>query len=535
MNVRRFLRDARAAATALAAAAVTVMTMGGAALVSDHVWLVDQRDALKSATDAATIAATEEMTEQVNRNPGIDDASLEAALLTVAERYILLNLGYLPPERFQRVEDSLQIAIAFDRILNTVDVAAAAEIGETLFAGTLPMFGESNEPQMVRVEAAVENVPNPVEVALALDISGSMHSCLDGRSCKTRNKENSRLSIVKRAGEKLVDILDPRADKQVAIAVVPWHTEVRLDPDARAKWELESWAKYPLSRHYGAIFQCSGRETDCTPPDATQALPALAPEPWEGCLDEHRVETIGRVAKLPALANLFDPPSARAFAQGFYISSYMFAYECLSGPLPGDFGYQLCFDTRHHPGKQSVKTPQYRCRADVPSVLPLTSARPKIEQAISALEAVGDRTYSALGVLWAQRMLSHSWKSAWGDAVHPVDPTVDENTRKAIVLLTDGQDTHCGIGNTSCDGSAVGISRADACAAAKAAGSEVFVIAAMDPGLVSSSFEDDLRECSSEPSDSPGTHIFVNIATPDALVAAFADIAKQLLVVRRTR
>ena len=103
------------------------------------------------------------------------------------------------------------------------------------------------------------------------------------------------------------------------------------------------------------------------------------------------------------------------------------------------------------------------------------------------------------------------------------------------MLLTDGEDTFCAMGNTSCTGSPLGISRIAACAAAKAAGSEVFVIAAMDPGLVSTSFEYDLRACSSEPSDSPGTHVFVNIATPDALVAAFADIAKQLLVVRRTR
>ena len=126
-------------------------------------------------------------------------------------------------------------------------------------------------------------------------------------------------------------------------------------------------------------------------------------------------------------------------------------------------------------------------------------------------------------------------KDVWGDHVHPVDPAVDENTRKAIVLLTDGEHTHCGIGNTSCTGSAVGFSPTDACPAAKAAGSEVFVITAMDPGLVSTSFEDDLRACSSEPSDSPGTHIFISIATPDALVAAFADIARQSLVVRRTR
>ena len=56
--MRRFVSDARAGATAIAAVAVTVMTVGGAALIGDHAWLLDQRDVLKAAADAAGIAAT---------------------------------------------------------------------------------------------------------------------------------------------------------------------------------------------------------------------------------------------------------------------------------------------------------------------------------------------------------------------------------------------------------------------------------------------------------------------------------------------
>ena len=57
MKIGDFLRDTRAGATALAAAAVTVMTVGAAALISNYVWLVDQRDVLKSASDAGAVAA----------------------------------------------------------------------------------------------------------------------------------------------------------------------------------------------------------------------------------------------------------------------------------------------------------------------------------------------------------------------------------------------------------------------------------------------------------------------------------------------
>ena len=58
----------------------------------------------------------------------------------------------------------------------------------------------------------------------------------------------------------------------------------------------------------------------------------------------------------------------------------------------------------------------------MPSLLPLTSDRAAIEAAIDALDAVGQRTYSSLGILWGQRLLMHDWKGVWGHDLHPVDP-----------------------------------------------------------------------------------------------------------------
>ena len=77
MTIRCFLRDTRGGATALAAAAVTVMTVGAGALITDHLWLVDQRDTLKTATDAAAVAATLEMNHLMDTQPGISDTALE--------------------------------------------------------------------------------------------------------------------------------------------------------------------------------------------------------------------------------------------------------------------------------------------------------------------------------------------------------------------------------------------------------------------------------------------------------------------------
>ena len=103
--------------------------------------------------------------------------------------------------------------------------------------------------------------------------------------------------------------------------------------------------------------------------------------------------------------------------------------------------------------------------------------------------------------------------------------------RKAIVLLTDGEDTHCGPDNANCANSTIGVSRDEACSLAKAQGIEVFVIAAMPD--VSSAMAEQLRDCSSESEDSDGQYAFLNTASAESLEAAFADIATQLRSVRR--
>ena len=141
-------------------------------------------------------------------------------------------------------------------------------------------------------------------------------------------------------------------------------------------------------------------------------------------------------------------------------------------------------------------------------------------------------------------MLEPAWRDVWGGAVHPADPATSgfTNLRKAIVLLTDGEDTYCGIDHKpECADSPVAVSRTEACTAAKARGTEIFVIAAMPPTSVSSELARTLRRCSSE-SDSEypaGTrrpdvnYVFINNATPENLEAAFGNIARQLRTLRR--
>ena len=534
-RVRAFIEDTRAGATAIASAAVTVMTVGGAALIVDHVWLYDQRDVLKTAAEAGAIAATLDIDRQLAKDPGISDADLKTALKRVARRYVLANLAHLAPERFEEAKQSLKVKITdLDRTQRTVGVTAKADLGGTLFSRNLPLLGNYTGPEKVAASAGVESESTPVEVVLAIDVSGSMaHGLGSGGS-------GSRMDIVKRAAKSLVNILEPNTRNRVAVGIVPWHLTVRLDDATARRWTNKRWAVYPKKRTYPVPYYCGSNA--CAADPVVDALPATAPRPWLGCFDGHRIEA--GIAKVPEAtpAALFALPSAAPFAQSYFQPEYGVSYRCPTSALPS-LAHHLCYE--HRPDRHQ----QRRCSSDAPSLLPLRTDAAVIERTVDALSHYpGGLTYSTLGVLWAQRMLEPAWKPVWGGAIHPADPATPGHAglRKAIVLLTDGQDSYCEPSNGSspnedCSDSPLAVSRTEACAAAKKQGTEIFVVAAMPPEWVSKVMGQTLRACSSESDRDypqgtrrPGaTYVFLSNASAADLEAAFADIANQLRTLRK--
>ena len=580
----RFLRDPRAGAAGIAAAAVTVMTVGGAALIGDHLWLYDQRDVLKDACSAASIAATVELERQLTNDPTISDDDLKAALKPIAERYVKVNFGHLPEKRRKHAEDSLEITeILPNRGQRVVNVKCEADLGGTLFAAQLPLLGNYEGPDKVFAQAGVEAESTSVKVVLAIDTSGSMTLNLDGgdthsgasgpaagRDCPSNSNavECSRMEIVKRAASNLVGILKPGAKTRVEIGIVPWHTQVRLDTATADTWERKQWARYPTRRRYEVPYlNCDrGDSKTCTnlPAASEEALPATAPEAWMGCLNESRLGALGSTAALPTLDELFTPPSQNPFAQSYFPEGYGYSYQCKNPDDPGfpaDLSYQICYVAEPDPDAtpsqvywsgtptaealdkrlfqsrvywlRSPHAPQgYFCPPDTSPILPLRTDAQEITTAINAISSVVRLTYSALGVLWGQRLLQPSWQEAWGAGADPAAPAGDA-VRKVIVLLTDGEDTYCGTDKHGCDDSPIGVSRAEACTAAKEQGTEIFVVAAMKPEHIDDEFGDALRECSSEGDRPGGKYVFLNNNNPADLEAAFRDIAGQLRKLRR--
>ena len=283
----------------------------------------------------------------------------------------------------------------------------------------------------------------------------------------------------------------------------------------------------------------------CTPDAVTAELPETAPEEWKRCLDGHRMGGSGTSAAAPGVTDLFTKPSANPFSQAYYPAFYGVQYECSPWDLedwPSDYYDHRCYDPYDPYDPYDAKDarnkdlrPQYGCDDDDPTILPLSTDHTAVIGAIDGLSAVGFKTFSALGVLWGQRMLLSSWRSVWGGDVHPVDPTSDagKGVRKVIVLLTDSRDSVCNGDVSHCDEDLLGISRADAYTQAKKAGIEIFVVAAMPPSQVSSDLAAALTNCSSHSATSDITYTFLNNATTANLQTAFESIANQLRVVRR--
>lgn len=527
--VRRFLRETRAGATGIAAAAVTMMSVLGTALIVDHVWLVNQRDLLKSAADAAVVAATLEL----QGLPGtMSDDDVDTRLQAVAERYVRFNLTEnLAESAREKMTGTLAVSVDVDRTGGTVGVSAQADLGGTLLSRELLDYDGPEDG--TRVDSGAAGSIGATEIVLAIDTTGSMNGDLEGRA----GRKPSRLDIVKQAATTLVDILAAYEDSQIVIGIVPWDYRIRIDTPHRERWENRRWAVYPTERIYPHPTRGPpGRnrylpERQSLPPQ--NRLPAACRQ-WKGCLDL-RLED-GRPTFSSAL------PSADPFTMSFYSEQtsrpeeQYASYTCQDYGLGDAVGGEMpmCYDTDRVPDGADICTyfgtvgggplqwpPQAYCRT--PGMMPLNSDLTAVRAAIRALTAEGPSTWSSSGIAWGMRLLDPQWRGVWSDPRHPVDYSAD--VRKVLVLLTDGEDNHLSDPDRA---------RQRGCSMAKERGVVIFTIAAMHPDRIGSDLAGGLTNCSSQNDDPTGNYVFVNNATPQALRDAFSDIARQLIRLKRT-
>ena len=437
ISIRRFLHDTRAGATAITAAAITVMTLGGAALITDHLWLVGQRDTLKSATDSAAVATTIAMRRLLESDHTLSNDALKTRLEPVARRYIELNLTHLRAERLARAKETLTIELAIDRAASRVKVVAKADLGGTLFARVMPLLGGYTGPDTMQADTTVECAANAIEVVLALDVTASMHASIDS--------SNRRLDAVIKAAKALVEELRSGCDESaVAMGIVPWDKTVRV-PNA-ATWRQKTWVKMGPNRTGSIPTDWAGcvedRAHDANPLDATALESATSMS-----LD------------LPVTATnsfpVFIYPDTTGFSVTPMENSIKAAFPNLADDIKDDLKTELEAlrdnDYAQQQGRQGRGGGNYGCTST--KMLPLTTTLTTVDTALDGIktsEVMGGGTMAHLGVTWGRRMLAHTWREVWGDAdsVHPINPA-DRDVTKALILLTDGgnalEDDHSGL------------------------------------------------------------------------------------------
>ena len=532
--ILKYLRETRAG-VGISSVLLTLMSFTGVAFVTDHVWLVYQRDLLKNAANSAVIAATLRLQEFP---ASMSDDEVNSQLQGLAERYLRSNLaGNLPEKSRTRMRETLGVDLNVDRELGTVAVTARADVGGALLLkGIWDLAGAG-----ITVKSGAEGaIGAATELVLAIDVTGSMSANLDGDNVGATDP-NSRISIVKKAAEDLVDILAAHENSTIAVGLVPWNYRVRLNRATRTQWEADGWAAYPAERTYPHPTRGPPGSDKYLP--ETQSLPMRARLPsacraWAGCPDMRVVDAALRPSFSTAL------PSTEPFLMNFFTDQTTYpehqyaSYACQDytrGESRGRGGEEpLCYDLDSAPpgrnlcGSGDIQpdgpwqvSPQDGCGGS--EVMPLNPDLDAVRTAVRSLRSGGSATYSSAGIAWAIRLLASSWRDVWGHSLHPMDHNTD--VQKFIVLLTDGEDNHFSDAHAH---------RQQGCTAAKDEGIIIFTIAAMHPRHVGDRLARELRECSSQDEEPDGTYFFVNNGDPDALRKAFSNIGRQMVRIRRT-
>ena len=397
---------------------MTLMSLGGFALTSDHTHLVYQRDTLKAATDAASLAATRHWQQALGHLT--DDDDIKTALLPMAERYILANI---PQNRREKADLRVQMTLHHS-VPVRVDVDATADLsGGLLFTGWML---DDDTTKITKVETRTERSGNTIELVLAMDITTSMAATYIKGADKS-DPDNIRMNIAKTATFAMLNALkgdDNNAGGHVVVGLVPFTTTVNIG---------------------------SGRMTWMTSTDAPHKVFPTRFGPWRGCI-EHRLMSGTTVTASDVDVSLA-LPSVSSFTRWFAPNTlnYRPATRQSHRQRYQPYDKETFPDGKTWKGRNDwvpagetpavdSEGPHFGCPST--AIMPLTADIGSVITAVQDLKPWrgSGGTMNHLGIVWGRRLLAPEWRTAWGGTRFPVNRGNAEN-KKVIVLLTDGLNT----------------------------------------------------------------------------------------------
>ncbi len=528
-----FFGDTRAGAVGISSVFIALMCFTGTAFVSDHVVLLHHRNVLQAAAASASLAATQHLAKL---DAGLTEEEIAEQLKPLARRYILANLSEGAREL---AADTLELTLTPDREAGVIGVEASADLGGAIVGRHI--WGRLIEK--TNAASGAERIVAPVDLVLAIDVTGSMNSSIHTGAGILFPEEDRRINVVRNAAQVLVAAL---YDQEVgdtghmSVGLVPFNTTVNVGA-ARQDWVSD------LGQGHKAIPPGFG--------------------PWRGCI-EHREQEDDLDLSLVT-------PGEAPFTTWFSPSTLEFR-PAERAALAAETGAEVRGEndwSADNPHEDYSSSPHYGCPRD--EIVPLTTDRETVEQAIANLQPwSGGGTMTHLGAVWGRRLLAPEWRNAWG---LPEDDRTELGKQKVLVLLSDGindaydsQRTYPGnyrrgnvsrteytsqytgygragsgsleegyragtrltdLGNDSEDRDILNAIFLESCEFAKADGITVFTVSAVPNGHPR---EQELRErlvaCATSEE-----HAFVENSDPERMQTAFQEIGRMVQGIRRTR
>lgn len=391
-----------AAAMMFTVAALPLVLAAGAAVDYGNAMAVQAR--LQVATDAAALAA--------GREANLPPADLER----IANDYFKSN--FAAPANAE--QPSLTLGVGEDGRLN---INSQVKVKNYLIA--VAGFAKTT----VTASSQVSKDGSGLEVALVFDNTGSMGN-------------QNRLPTLKVAARDFVNILfGPRETaKTLKIAVVPFSQFVNVGANNAS----ESWIDKSGLNAYSKVNFASGSWHNW------QAWDKISNRSWTGCV-ESRAGALSVSDTAPDTNNgatLFPPafapdePGTSVSTAEFSVggSTYRYKNSYLADSQTSSFDQRQRHEGKYEGASVSTSSrgPDRGC--NVQAVLPLNNVKQPVLATLHNMSA-GGYTHVAEGVGWGLRVLSPG--APFTEGV----PYTNDKITKAMVLLTDGENTFDSEGN----------------------------------------------------------------------------------------
>lgn len=399
MRCRLIIHDLQASVSILMAATLLVMFLSaGLAIDATRLWLV--RTALQQSVDAAALLAAIEIGSPSQTTDAQKLFWVNFSRNTYSAAMGSNNSG------FMGATSSGAVVTKVDG--NHVQVAAQANLSLAI----MNLAGKSN---VTVVSAnAISQQNGTYEVALALDVTGSMLS--------SSGSSTTKMQAVQNAVSNMLNVVYGTADTSAGLSfsVVPFRGSVNIDP------KNQSWLNQ-------SAFKAAN----------------WSAQAWRGCVE----------ARLGGYDLTEDNPSTQTFNPLYWKSTYHAkSYNscnslgvCTTQYYPGNNDWTASTVTDNGDGTGTKNAwsglpdgPNLGCSNEV--VLPLTVSKSTVGTKVSNITAAsGGSTVLSQGLQWSWFTLSPLWQSNWqlvaaqNGSARPLSYNASNN-HKVIILMTDGND-----------------------------------------------------------------------------------------------